>query len=50
VLGAKLRWEPSRGGELFPHLYGSFSTSAVLTVVTLPLGPDGRHQFPPGIP
>ena len=21
-LGAKLRWEPSRGGELFPHLYG----------------------------
>ena len=46
VLGAKLRWEPSRGGELFPHLYGSFSTSAVLTVVTLPLGPDGRHEFP----
>ncbi len=29
ALGAALRWEPSRNGELFPHLYGELSLSAV---------------------
>ena len=45
-LGAALRWEPSRGGDLFPHLYGSLSLGAVKWAVPLPLGPDGRHVFP----
>src|SRR5690242_13844215 len=29
-LGEKLKWEPSRGGALFPHLYGELPLSAVL--------------------
>ena len=41
ALGAALRWEPSRGGALFPHLYGALPVSAVRTVVDLPLGSDG---------
>jgi uncharacterized protein (DUF952 family) len=45
-LGDKLRWEPSRGGALFPHLYGDLPVSAVLTAEPLPLGADGRHIFP----
>ncbi len=44
--GAALKWEPSRGGALFPHLYGTFAPSDALRVVDLPLGPDGRHLFP----
>lgn len=45
-LGAALRWEPSRGGQLFPHLYGVLEMNHVLWHETLPLGPDGRHVFP----
>jgi len=45
-LGTDLRWEPSRGGALFPHLYALLDLSAVLWVKPLPLGPDGRHVFP----
>ncbi len=41
-----LRWEPSRGGDLFPHLYAPLPLSAVLWVKPLPLGADGRHIFP----
>jgi uncharacterized protein (DUF952 family) len=47
-LGASLKWEPSRGGALFPHLYGDLPLSAVRRTDDLPLGPDGRHVFPPG--
>jgi uncharacterized protein (DUF952 family) len=46
ALGSALRWEPSRGGALFPHLYGSLPTSAVTVTVPLRLGPDGAHVFP----
>jgi uncharacterized protein (DUF952 family) len=46
ALGASLRWEKSRGGELFPHLYGALPCEAVRRVATLPLGADGRHIFP----
>jgi uncharacterized protein (DUF952 family) len=42
----ELRWEPSRGGDLFPHLYTNLPMSAVTRVVPLPLGPDGQHRFP----
>ena len=44
-LGMALRWEPSRGGALFPHLYGPLATKDVLWVKPLPLGADGRHDF-----
>ncbi len=37
-----LRWEPSRGGQLFPHLYGSLPLSAVLTVEPFAVPP---HQL-----
>lgn len=46
VLGDALKWEPSRGGALFPHLYGPLPFDAVERVHDLPLGPDGIHQFP----
>ena len=45
-LGPALRWEPSRGGALFPHLYAELALSAVTRVEPLPLGPDGAHLFP----
>jgi uncharacterized protein (DUF952 family) len=48
-LGDKLKWEPSRGGDLFPHLYGDLLMGTVADVVPLPLGPDG-HQFDEAIP
>ena len=43
-LGAALRWEPSRGGELFPHLYASLETALVRAVTEAPLGPDGAPR------
>ncbi|MGP1253770.1 MAG: DUF952 domain-containing protein [Kiloniellales bacterium] len=46
VLGTALKWEPSRGGQLFPHLYGELPAGAVRFVRDLPLGRDGRHVFP----
>jgi uncharacterized protein (DUF952 family) len=45
-LGDALRWEPSRGGALFPHLYGELDLGAVRRVLPLPLGADGRHRLP----
>jgi uncharacterized protein (DUF952 family) len=45
ALGAALKYEPSRGGALFPHLYGTLPLSAVRWVKPLPLGADG-HVFP----
>lgn len=45
-LGEALRYEVSRGGALFPHLYGVLDMNAVLWVRPLPLGTDGMHQFP----
>jgi len=46
ALGSALRYEPSRGGQLFPHLYGTLPLSAVRWVKPLPLGADGQHVFP----
>lgn len=40
-LGEALRWEASRGGALFPHLYGALPVSAVVEARPLGLGPDG---------
>lgn len=47
-LGAALKWEESRGGQLFPHLYGALPVGAVRWARPLPLDPaTGRHSFPP---
>jgi len=46
-LGPALRYEPSRGGALFPHLYGPLALDTVSWVKPLPLGADGSHIFPP---
>lgn len=48
-LGERLKWEPSRGGALFPHLYGALEMSAVRDVQPVSLGRDGRHVLPPEI-
>ncbi|WP_406278180.1 DUF952 domain-containing protein [Embleya sp. NBC_00896] len=43
ALGSALRWEPSRGGDLFPHVYGVLEPAAVVwsAVLELPAAPDG---------
>ncbi len=43
-----LKWEPSRGGALFPHLYRELRLSDVTWAQPLPLA-DGVHQFPAGL-
>jgi uncharacterized protein (DUF952 family) len=48
-LGADLKWETSRDGALFPHLYAPLDLAAVLWGEELPLGPDGRHILPQGV-
>ena len=45
TLGEALRWEPSRGGQLFPHLYRALRRDDVLWARALPLGETG-HVFP----
>ena len=45
-LGKRLKWEPSRGGALFPHLYSALELSAVRRAEPLPLDTTGRHAFP----
>jgi uncharacterized protein (DUF952 family) len=46
ALGLALKWEPSRGGELFPHLYGALPTAVVRWVRPLADEVDGRRAFP----
>ena len=45
-LGDELKWEPSRGGALFPHLYAALPVRAALWVKSLPLDSAGLHVFP----
>ncbi len=47
-LGDALKWEASRGGELFPHLYGPLPLSAARTERGLAVGDDGRPRFDDG--
>ncbi|MEM1431281.1 MAG: DUF952 domain-containing protein [Pseudomonadota bacterium] len=47
-LGPDLRWEPSRGGALFPHLYRDLTLDDVVWDKSLPLGATG-HIFPEGV-
>ena len=44
-LGDALRYERSRGRDLFPHLYGKLRLADVLRVHPLPLSDDGTHDF-----
>ncbi len=50
ALGEALKWEASRGGALFPHLYGPLPVSAVMNLTPLRLDDDGVHIFPDGFP
>jgi uncharacterized protein (DUF952 family) len=45
ALGGALKWEVSRGGDLFPHLYGALPLAAVRWGRPLPLDADQRHVF-----
>jgi uncharacterized protein (DUF952 family) len=45
-LGPELRYEASRGGALFPHLYAALPLTAVVWARPLPVGADGLHRFP----
>jgi uncharacterized protein (DUF952 family) len=52
-LGEALRWEAAAGGRrpgLFPHLYAALPVAAALWSMPVPLGEDGVHRFPDGIP
>ena len=46
ALGPQLKWEPSRGGDLFPHLYGALPLDAVRWAQPLPDEVDGRRRIP----
>jgi len=49
VLGTALKWETSRGGALFPHLYGPLDPAKVARAAALKLDANGRHVFPWGL-
>jgi uncharacterized protein (DUF952 family) len=46
ALGDALKWEVSRGGALFPHLYAPLDLATVLWVKPLAVAADGTHVFP----
>ena len=49
ALGAPLKWEPSRGGALFPHLYAPLDVTHARTVVALALDAHGVPIIPEGL-
>ena len=46
ALGDAVKWEPSRGGELFPHVYAPLPLSAVIAYGPLERGEDGKVKLP----
>ena len=48
ALGDALVWDPSRGGDLFPHLYGPLPVTAVGNVRALTVSDDGHMRFDDG--
>lgn len=48
-LGPALKFEPSRGGDLFPHLYGPLPAHAALWVAPVPLAADGIPLIAPAL-
>lgn len=49
-LGEALKWEVSRGGALFPHLYASLPIDVISSVIPLPLDANLSHIFPADMP
>jgi uncharacterized protein (DUF952 family) len=45
-LGDRVKWEPARNGDLFPHLYGALDPAESASVRPLQLRADGTHIFP----
>ncbi|OUS18122.1 glutathione S-transferase [Rhodospirillales bacterium 47_12_T64] len=50
LLGSELVWELSRGGQLFPHLYGPLPISSITRTAALLLQKNGAHNFPEWLP
>lgn len=48
-VGKDLRWEPSRGGKLFPHVYGTFPMSIVAWSAPISVAVDGSCQLPEAV-
>jgi uncharacterized protein (DUF952 family) len=48
-MGEALVWEPSRGGALFPHVYGTFPMSAVVWRGSVDVGDDGSVDLPEAV-
>lgn len=48
ALGDTVKWEPSRGGALFPHVYGAIPSAAVAGHSKLRLQANGKHDWPAG--
>ena len=46
ALGERLKWEPARGGDLFPHLYGALSLETVIAYSPLRRDPDRSIRLP----
>ncbi len=46
-LNAEVKWEPSRSGEMYPHIYGKINLDAVVRVRDLTLAAAGRHRLEP---
>ncbi len=46
ALGEAVKWEPSRGGALFPHVYAALPLSAVVAYSALERGEDGKVRLP----
>lgn len=49
-LGTDLKYEVSRGGQLFPHLYAKLPLEAVSKIAEMPLDDDGNRIFPDDLP
>ena len=48
-LGDALVWEPSRGGQLFPHLYGDLPTATIAWEAPLAVAADGTCRLPEAV-
>jgi len=46
LLGDTVRWEPARGGQLFPHIHGRLPLAAVVAVAPMERSPDGAVRLP----
>ncbi len=46
TLGDRLVWEPSRGGALFPHVYGDLAMDEIADSAVIAVAGDGRVDLP----